>query len=585
MSGRSIKCAVAISLALLPLGLRAEPPSGSAPLTAEQEILKRKAESMLRSASERRPLGRVATREQAMFQYLLSEIASQRGESGLAIDGMIDLARRSGDPRLARRAVEIGFQQNNRTKAMEAATLWLHLEPKSDLARQALAVLLVNQGSLDAAAASLKGLLADRERAPALYLELNALLARFPDRAAVLGTVRELAALQPDLPHSALAVAIALASQRETVGAMEEARRALALAPAFQPAALFIAQLLRDSAPEQVERHFETYLAAHPDASEVRLGYARQLVNERKFDAALAQYEWLANARPDDPEIPFAQGLLGLQTRQLDLADAALRKTLSMALRDRNPVLMALGQVEELRKNWDAALEWYRLVEGDENLVNAQVRIGSVMARARGVDAARAYLQESAEDLGSRGVPLILAEAQLLRDGQRNKEAEQVLGEGLARFPDNIDLLYDRSMVREKLGNLEAMEADLRDVIRLKPDHAHAYNALGYSLADRNVRLEEALALIRKAVALAPRDGFILDSLGWAHFRLQQLPEALEALRKAYALRNDPEIAAHLGEVLLASGQPDEARRIIEATRAAHPDSPVLDAVLRKLKP
>jgi tetratricopeptide (TPR) repeat protein len=577
MSNPYLKSWAALTLCLLPLTGQAQQPS------AEELELRKRAEAMLRSATERRQIRREASREQAMFQYLLSEIASQRGQSALAIDGMIDLARRTGDARLARRAVEIGFQQNNRPKAMEAATLWLTLEPKSDLARQAMAVLLVNQGSLEAAKDSLKGFLADKDKAPAIYLELNALLARFPDRAAVLATIRELAALQPQLPHSAMAVAIALASQRETVGAMEEARRALAIAPTFQPAAILIGQILRESAPEQARPHFESFLAANPGANEVRLAFARHLVSERHYDAAFLQYEQLAAALPGDPEIPYAQGLLALQTQRLDVAEAALRKTLSMQLRDRNPVLMSLGQVEEARKNWEAALDWYRLVEGDEHFVNSRIRMAAVMVKIGGLDAARKFLRDSGDDLGPQAVQMILAESQLLRDAKQHREALAVLTMGLIRFPDNIDLLYDRSMVREKLDDVAGMEKDLREVIRLKPDHAHAYNALGYSFADRNIRLPEALELIRKAVALSPRDGFILDSLGWVHYRMNQLPEALDALRKAYALRNDPEIAAHLGEVLLATGQADEARKILEATRAAHPDSPVLEAVLRKL--
>jgi tetratricopeptide (TPR) repeat protein len=579
MSNSRLKILVVALACLLPVTSQAQQPS------AEEVELRKRAETMLRSATERRKLQRDASREQAMFQYLLSEIASQRGQSALAIDGMIDLARRTGDARLARRAVEIGFQQNNRPKAMEAATLWLTLEPKSDLARQAMAVLLVNQGSLEAAKDSLKTFLADKEKAPAIYLELNALLARFPDRPAVLATIRELAALQPQLPQAALAVAVALATQRESVAAMDEARRALTLAPTFQPAAILIGQLLRESAPEQAGPHFESFLVANPGANEVRLAYARYLVGERQYDAAFKQYEQLATALPNDPEIPYAQGLLALQTQRLDVAEAALRKTLSMDLRDRNPVMMSLGQVEEARKNWDAALEWYRLVEGDEHFVNSRVRMSAVMVKIGGLDAARKFLRDSADELGNQAVPMILAESQLLRDARQNKEAIEVLTAGLKRFPDNLDLLYDRAMVREKADDVAGMEADLRAIIRLKPDHAHAYNALGYSFAERNIRLPEALELIRKAVALAPRDGFILDSLGWVHYRLNQLPEALDALRKAFALRNDPEIAAHLGEVLLVVGQKDEARRVLESTRAIHPDSPVIEAVLRKLTP
>ncbi|MBL8517475.1 MAG: tetratricopeptide repeat protein, partial [Betaproteobacteria bacterium] len=272
------------------------------------------------------------------------------------------------------------------------------------------------------------------------------------------------------------------------------------------------------------------------------------------------------------------------QSRDFAAAEAAFRRTLDLNVRDRNPVWMQLGQVEEARSNWDAALGWFGKIDGDDYLVPSRLRMAGIIARQQNISAAREFLREAGGASRDREIQFLLAESQLLRDARDFKEAVAVLSGGLERHPDQIDLLYDRAMVLEKLDDVAGLERDLRKVISLKPDHAHAYNALGYTFADRNVRLDEALKLIEQAIALAPRDGFILDSLGWVHFRLGNLDKAVTVLRQAFTLRNDPEIAAHLGEVLWAAGQRDEATRLLEASQRQHPGNEALNAATKRLR-
>lgn len=572
------------SLAISTLGLVFDANAQPAP-TSEAE-LRQRAEDILRRARLVRgtPQRPHAVEAQALHEYLLAEIASQRGEVPAAIDSLVALARRTGDPRFARRAVELGFQSRQQVRALDAASLWMSLEPDSALARQAMAVLLVNQGTLETAKVKLKPLLQDPARAPALYLQLNALLARFQDRPAVVEAVRELVALQPDLAQAQFSLAVALAGSGEGVGALVAARRAHELSPSFEPAAVLVGQLLRETNPAGAKAHYEKYLTLHPGAIEVRVAYARLLTSERLLDEAAAEFRKLEAARPEDPEMPFALGLLATQAQDLVSAEAAFRRTLDLNIRDRNPVWMQLGQVEEARKNWDAAFGWFEKVDGEEYLVPARLRMAGIISRQKGIDAARAFLREAGAASSERDVQFILAESQLLRDARDFKAAATVLSQGLERHPDNVDLLYDRAMVSEKLDDLSGLERDLRTIISLKPDHAHAYNALGYTFADRNVRLEEALTLIEKATTLAPRDGFILDSLGWAHFRMGNLEKAVALLRQAFSLRNDPEIAAHLGEALWKAGQREEALRLLDASQRKHPGNEALDAVARRLR-
>ena len=572
-----------LNLLLVVLLLSPAVQAQSAPIDEAQ--LRKRTEDMLRQYRGQRavPIRATASLEQALHQYLVAEIAGQRGNEAGAIESLTLLAKRSGDPRIARRALELAFQTRQQDRAMEAASLWISMEPESTLARQAMAVLLVNQGSLDTAKSSMKQLLQDAARAPALYMQLNQLLARFPDRPAVVEAMKELSAVQPELPHSSFSLAVALASNQESVGALVAARRALEKDPAFQPAAILVGQLLRESSAAAARTHFESFLRSQSDAVEVRLAYARLLAGERAYPEAAEQYRRLAEFRPTDPEMPYALGLVAQQSGDLSGADAAFRRALEMNVRDRNPLWMSLGQVEESRSNWNAALAWYERIEGDEYFIASRLKMAGIIAKQKDLPAARAFLREFAAAGGDQAVQFVLAEAQLLRDSRDYMSAKSVLSEGLARIPDSPELLYDRAMVLEKLNDFDGLERDLRKVISVKPDHAHAYNALGYTLADRNIRLSEALKLIEKAVALSPRDGFILDSLGWVHFRLGNLERAISILRQAYSLRSDPEIAAHLGEALWTAGQKEEAGRLIEANRAKHPGSESLDALARRM--
>lgn len=522
---------------------------------------------------------------QVLYQYLISEIAGQRGRSGLAIQGMTGLAKSTRDPRLARRALEIAFQARQVATAMEAASLWLELEPESSVARQAMAVLVNNQGSIEAATQNLKQILGDKERAPSLYLQINNVFSRFPDKQGVFRAIRELASLHPHMPESHFAIAQAAVGANDLKLAMEAARHAAALNTKFEPAIILQGQILRETSVEDAIDFYRDYLTRNPGGKDVRVSYARLLVAQKSYLSAREEFRTAERTAPDDPELPYAIGLISQQIEDYAEALSSFRRTLALNLRDRNPVLLNLGQVEEARKNWGAAIDWYKQLSGSDFFVTAQLRIAGVLTKQQGIASGRKYLQEIEADSAEQRVQLILAEAQLLRDTRTFQEAHALLSESLARYPDSVELIYDRAMVAEKLDRIDELERDLRRVIELKPDHAHAYNALGYTLADRTKRYGEAYELIQRAIALAPGDAFILDSLGWVQFRLGKTGESLQTLRKAYSLRPDPEIAAHLGEVMWASGSHEEAARLWRAALLENPGNDSLIAVLDKYKP
>jgi tetratricopeptide (TPR) repeat protein len=217
--------------------------------------------------------------------------------------------------------------------------------------------------------------------------------------------------------------------------------------------------------------------------------------------------------------------------------------------------------------------------------VPARARQAALLAQVGKLDEARALLAFTRGENDAQNVRLIQAQAELLGDVKKYALAFETLSDGIKRYPNAADLLYDRAMVAEKLGKLEVLETDLRKVIVLRPDNAQAYNALGYTLADRTDRLAEAVTLLDKALSLAPNDAYILDSVGWAQYRSGNLARAQAYLERAYTLRPDPEIAAHLGEVLWARGQRDEAGKLWQTSLQTHPQNEVLLETLHRLKP
>jgi len=212
------------------------------------------------------------------------------------------------------------------------------------------------------------------------------------------------------------------------------------------------------------------------------------------------------------------------------------------------------------------------------------VRTAGAMAKQGKVDEARSFLQRVVVENPDDRVQLTVAEAQLLRDANRNRDAYDMLGQALKDDPEQPELLYDYALTAEKLERYDVLESNLRKLMEVRPDHAHAYNALGYSFAERNTRLPEARKLIEKALELAPDDYFIVDSMGWVLYRQGDLKGAADQLRRAYLGRPDAEIAAHLGEVLWVMGQRDEADRIWQESLKASPENETLQSTIKRLK-
>ena len=522
--------------------------------------------------------------EPALYDLLLGEIALQRGDPALAAKTYLEAARRLRDPRVARRAVEVATQAKMPDVALEAARTWYEIEPTSTHALQIVAVLLVSQKRVDEAEPYLEKLLsAEGVSLESGFMQLGRLLGGNPDKPSNLRVVRSLAARHPQLPQAHFAVAQAAAAAGDDAAAVKSLRQAQALRPDWESAAIFEAQLLQKRSPAEAAKRLAQFVEKNPGSREARLGYARVLMLEKRLPEARQQFEAVLAASPGNTEVVYAVGLLAFQLKDYPVAEENMKRLLGMRYRDPNGVRYLLGQINEEQKRWPEAIRWYEQIAEGDHAMPARMRTAGAIAKQGKLPQARAYLRRVAGNNPDQEVQLTVAEAQLLREASLHGDAYAMLRQALQKEPDQPELLYDFALTAEKLERYDVLEENLRKLIQVRPDHAHAYNALGYSFAERNLRLPEARKLIEKALELAPQDYFIIDSLGWVQYREGNLKAAAETLQRAYGGRPDAEIGAHLGEVLWVMGQRDQARRIWDESLKAGPDNETLLKTIRRL--
>jgi len=380
-------------------------------------------------------------------------------------------------------------------------------------------------------------------------------------------------------------------------GALEAARRGQELDPSSDaPAALALDMI--DPGQPLAEPIVTRYLNNNPKAApDLRVAYARVLVENRRFPDATAQLQALTTARPELAEPWLLLGSLQMQAKQDAAAEASLKRFIELSgnqgkdtgeagdrRRSVSQAYFALAQLAERRKDYAAAERWLSRVTGTDDIVAAQTRRAALLAQQGKLPQARELIRSLPERTADDKKQKFLAEVQLLRDAKQYQAAYDMLAQASAASPDDADLVYDQAMVAERLNRLDDMERLLRRLIQLKPDNQNAYNALGYSLADRKIRLDEARTLIQKAVQLAPDDPFIADSLGWVEFRLGNTTEAIRILEAAYKTRPDPEIGAHFGEVLWSSGQKDRAVAIWKEALLSDSENETLQETLKRLR-
>ena len=517
-----------------------------------------------------------------VYKYLLGEVAMQRGETTLASQLFLDLAKQTLDPRLAERAARAAVFANQPGIALQAATLWAELDPGSQEAQQASSQLLIASGNLKEAKPHMQKLLAQEDKRANGFLYLNGLLANQKDKNEVLKVITELAAPYPKLPEAHFSVAQAALIADKPDVAQKELDTANKQRPGWELGAQMQGQMLLKASPDKAIAFYQGFLKQYPKANDVRMAYAKTLVSQKRFAEAKPEFIKLVESSNGNPEISAVVGLLSLESNDYPMADKYLQQSISSGFKDPEQLYGYLGRSAERQKDDAKALNWYDKIQGGEHYLDGRLSAASVIARTKNVDAAIKMLDVVDDLTPEQQILVIQTEANMFSLAKRNQESFDLLDKAASTWPDSAEIVYDHAMAAERVGKYDIMETELRKLIKAKPDFAAAYNALGYSFADRNVKLPEAQTLLETAVKLAPDDHYMLDSIGWVHYRLGNLDKAADFLRKAYAVQADPEIAAHLGEVLWKQGKLEEAKKLWASALKDFPENDVLLATTKK---
>ena len=520
-----------------------------------------------------------------MFDILLGEIAGQRGDMAVSVPHYLQAALEARDPRVAERAVQIASFAKQYDVARRAAQRWVELEPDNIEARKVLTALALRTGDADAVFAQLDYLLRVTDNPEEGYQLATAILAREADKQAALEVMDRLVAHHRDNPYAWMARArIAILAEMPDE-ALANVDRALQLRPDLPDAVILKAQILvRLDHKADATRLLEQAVNHQPDNTQLRFAYARMLLDAEQLDAAREQFAMVVRIEPDNADALYSLGLLELETKQFKAGQKHLEKLLELGKREQNAYYY-LGYAAGEQGDIDAALDWYGMVESGEYWSQAQLHIAELMVRQGDLDAMHEHMRVLRQKNPENIVEYYLIEGQVLSDAKHNDEANAVYTAGLEIEPDNEDLLYARALVLDTLGQYSAAERDMRKILATDPDNARTLNALGYTLADRTDRYEEALTYISRAYEQKPDDPAVIDSMGWVQFRLGNLAEARRYLDRAWEMTHDAEIGAHLGEVMWAQGEHDAARRIWQESKETAPDDPVLLEVLHRFNP
>ena len=548
-----------------------------------------------------------------LFQELLiGEIEVREGDLGAGYQLMLDAARRTKDEQLFKRATDIALQARAGDDALSTIKAWRFAVPDSLDALRYQVQLLVQLNRTAEVVEPLQSLLklTPVEERPALINAVPRLLARSNDHNQAAQVIEQVLLPYADAPDTRVAA-------RTSIGrgwlAAINGEKALALAQSAHdmdraaegPAGLALEMLPGTPAAEEIVKD---HLAAKPDSNAIRLLYVRTLLASQRLVDATGQLETLTRNSPQLPQAWLTLGALHVQLREPEAATLALQKYIDLIqASDLPPTEVAstgdeddappaskedaltrgyllLSQAADQQNDLKGAEAWLAKIDNPKRALEVQSRRASLLAREGKVREARDLIRRLPEQTPEDARAKVFAEAQVLRDAKMWRDASDLLQQATKKYPDDADLLYEQSMMAEKLNRLADMERLLRRVIELKPDNQQAYNALGYSFADRNVRLPEARTLIQKALTLSPGEPSITDSMGWVEYRLGNQAEAVRLLREAYRGQPDAEIGAHLGEVLWVSGQTDEARQILREARKRDATNDVLRETLTRLR-
>ncbi len=518
------------------------------------------------------------------YRLLVAEMAINRGQTAIAVEHYLALAKSQNNPAIAERAVRVAVYGENLEAAIEAAQRWLELDPERIEAKQVIGSIYIRQDRADDAFSYLDGVIqSSKLDDKPLFVSLLGVLAREKNILTVLAVTRKIAETYPFRAYALYLHGMITAQSGEAEEALYFIDRALAFEEIEGAHSARAKLLLKMGRQEEAVVSLEKAVNRSPDDQNLRMTYARLLVDIKHYEKARVEFEKLHKASPDNVELLYTLGLLSLESQRLDDAEMYLLKLVKMGERE-GETQYYLGRINEGRQRYDDAISWYKQVHDGQYRFDSHLRIADMLGRAGRIEEAHDYLKAMLKGSQSNAslVRIYLAEGELLRSASKFQEAIEVYNTALGIVPGNNDLLYARALTAQNIDRIDILEADLKAILKTEPDNAHALNALGFTLADQTDRYQEAYQLIKRAIEIMPEDAAIIDSFGWVNYRLGRYEEAVKLLRQAFSRFPDTEIAAHLGEVLWVSGNQDEARVIWKKALKKSPNNPLIEDVMRR---
>lgn len=514
-------------------------------------------------AEEKAAAPNLSAEDDLMFLLLASEIAGQQGEYEVALDGYLAAAAKTGDPKVAERAAQIALYLKDDEKIRRAASLWIEKDQDNLSARKIGAVVFLKQGDVEGAKPHLDFLLdADIGEFRSALFEAVKIFSTEERKESVHQVFDRLEQIYPQQPEVPYIYALLAIQQNDFNRALNKVSKALALAPDMSDAVGLYAQIVSQAGdPEEGKRILQRAVAKNPGNMQLHMMYAQALIRLGDYQQAVKEFKRMIAKNPDYDDARFALALVQLQLKQDDAAYRNLEK-LFRTQRWRNQAALHLGRIEARRNHIQNALDWLDQVSSGSELLEARVNAVSLLIDSKRFDEADGRLQELYDRFSDQTLRLSLLEAELLNARKRYEDSFELLSGVIEEMPDQPELLYARALVAERLGRLDVLEEDLKAILNSRPDDVNALNALGYALADRTDRYQEAQRYLDRAIELSPDAPAIMDSYGWLQYRLGNYELAAQYLRGAYKKVADPEIASHLIEVLWVMGRRDEAKAL-----------------------
>ena len=519
-----------------------------------------------------------------VYKFLLAEIATQRGDFNSAGHLYLDLAKQTHNISLAERATRVAGNSRNGRVALDSAKVWSTLDPDSVQAQQILAELYITSGNLSKAKPIVKKLLEQDAYRGEGFLYLNSILAKVENKKNALRFVLNISEPYPNSKEAHFAVAHAAYFANNKKLTNSELAKIKKIDPKWQTAVLFEGYIISSESPDKAANFYTSYLRKYPEAGEVRLEYAKLLTNQKKYSLAKDEFLKIVNSSLASAEISFTVSLLAIELADFDLAEKFLLQSLERGYPQPEQIYIYLARIEDTRGNYTEALTWLNKIKSGPFFIESKILMAELIAKYEGNDQAIESLDQYTNLTTEARLQLFRAKISILYSDNKETEAYDLMKKEEENFKGSAEFKYDYAMLAERMGNTVLMEQLLREAIKIKPDYAVAYNALGYSFADRNIKLEEAKINIEIALSLEPRNHYIMDSMGWVQYRLGNIDAALDFLKKAYSIKKDPEISAHLGEVLWHAKKIGEANRIWNESLKQYPDNKILLNTIKKYR-